>query len=171
MAEHSPGAALEALDVIELEASRTLEELRSMVGLLRREGHAELAPQRGVHDIPGLRRADDRCAVHVDLSGDLDDLPPHVGAALYRIAQESLTNALQHARDATRVDVCVTGERDAVRLTVRDDGQPTTSRGATGFGVVGMTERAVLLGGSLRAGPHAGGGWGVEAVIPREALR
>jgi signal transduction histidine kinase len=60
--------------------------------------------------------------VDVQVAGDLDDAQPGVGAALYRIAQEAVTNAVRHARDATRITVQVAGEDEQVRLTVRDDG-------------------------------------------------
>jgi signal transduction histidine kinase len=171
VAQQRPEGALEALGVIEREASRTLAELRTIVGVLRDGDHADLAPQRGVPDIVSLSGADDRRRVGVTVTGDVEDLPPPVGAALFRIAQESLTNALQHAREATRVDIDVTGEPGWVRLTVRDDGSPTTGWSTAGYGLVGMTERATLLGGTLRAGPHPDGGWRVEAVIPRDARR
>ena len=118
-----PGAAVDALRVIEEEGSRTLAEMRTMVGALRDREDADLTPQNGVADIERLARTvDDEPRVHVGLTGDLDELGPTVGAATYRIAQESVTNALRHARNATRIDVQVAGDQDAVRLTVRDDG-------------------------------------------------
>ena len=104
----------------------------------------------------------------MELSDDLDDLGPPVDAAIYRIAQESITNAVRHARRATRVDVSVAGESDCVRLTVRDDGDAgSTGRSGAGYGLVGMAERAMLLGGTLEAGPDPDGGWTVSAVLPR----
>jgi signal transduction histidine kinase len=108
--------------------------------------------------------------VDVQLAGDLDDLRPLVGAAVYRIAQESITNAVRHARHATRIDVRITGDRDCVRVTVRDDGDAGTRAAdrSSGYGLVGMTERAALLGGSLEASPNAERGWTVTAVLPRE---
>jgi len=167
VAREHPDAAVEALEVIEGEASRTLQELRTIVGVLRDGEHADLAPQRGVAEIPGLARVDDQRRVDVTMTGQLDDLSSQVGAALYRIAQEALTNALHHSQHATRVDISVTGEPGCVRLSVHDNGTPTTGWSTAGYGVVGMTERATLLGGSLRAGPQTTGGWSVEAVIPR----
>ena len=166
-----PGAAVDALKVIEEEASRTLAEMRSIVGVLREHEEAELAPQRGVADLNQLAdRVGDRPRVEVQLSGDLDDLGPSVGAAVYRIAQESITNAVRHARHATRISVSVAGDDDCVRLTVRDDGDASsTGRHSTGYGLVGMTERAMLLGGTLEAGPGPDRGWVVNAVLPRAA--
>ena len=79
-----------------------------------------------------------------------------------------MTNALRHARNATRIDVQVVGDQDAIRLTVRDDGdQVHPSSVNAGYGVVGMTERAALLGGTLEAGPGPDHGWVVDAVLPR----
>ena len=166
-----PGAAVDALKVIEEEASRTLAEMRGIVGVLREDEEPELAPQRGVADIKQLAdRVGDRPRVEVHLSGDLDDLGPSVGAAVYRIAQESITNAVRHARHATTISVSVAGDHDCVRLTVRDDGDASsTGRRSAGYGLVGMTERAMLLGGTLEAGPGPDRGWTVNAVLPRAA--
>lgn len=169
VATSDPAAALDALKVIEGEGSRALAELRTMVGALRDREDAELAPQHGVVDIEGLARSvHDGPGVQVSLTGELDGISPTVGAAAYRIAQESVTNALRHAHHATRIDVRVIGENHAVRLTVRDDGERVHAPSvATGYGVVGMTERAALLGGSLQAGPGPDRGWVVDVVIPR----
>jgi signal transduction histidine kinase len=174
VAATDPDAAIDALRVIENEASRALTEMRLMVGALRDGDEASLVPQPGVSDIERLARSiGDAPRVTVALSGDLDDLQPSVGAAVYRLAQESITNAVRHARHATRVDVSVEGQRDYVRLTVADDGDAGPAvRGSLGYGLVGMTERATILGGTLDAGPGAGGGWTVSAVLPRtRALR
>jgi signal transduction histidine kinase len=165
-----PNAAVDALGAIEEEASRTLAEMRAMVGALRQGEEPELAPQRGVADIHRLARgAGDGPRVEVQLAGDLGRLRPSVDAALYRLAQESITNAVRHARHATRIDVRVTGDDDCVRLTVRDDGDagPSAADASSGYGLVGMAERATLLGGTLDAGPSAGRGWTVTAVLPR----
>ena len=172
VAQSRPGAAVEALEVIEAEGSRTLTEMRTMVGALRERDDADLAPQVGTADIQRLARSvGDEPLVEVHLSGDLEDLSPSVGAASYRIAEESVTNALRHARHATRIVVRVSGEQDYLRLSVRDDGDPvSTNRPRDGYGIVGMTERATLLGGTLQAGPVGPSpdrGWLVEAALPR----
>ena len=169
VAPSEPEAAIDALRVIEDEGSRTLAEMRTMVGALREREDADLAPQSGVADIERLARSvDAEPRVQVRLTGDLGELSPAVGSATYRIAQESVTNARRHAHNATRIDVQVIGAEDAVRLTVRDDGAPVhASSVAAGFGVVGMTERAALLGGTLAAGPGPDHGWVVDAVLPR----
>ncbi|MEU4389572.1 histidine kinase [Kribbella sp. NPDC023855] len=169
VAATDPSAAVDALLVIEAEASRTLAEMRVMVGNLREDEAASMAPPQGVADLERLvRSVGDRPRVELELTGDLADLQPAVGAAVYRIAQESITNAVRHARHATRIDVRVAGEEHCVRLTVRDDGDAGASAwNSSGYGLVGMTERATLLGGSFEAGPGPDRGWTVEAVLPR----
>ena len=166
LAATHPMAAVDALLVIEEAASRALSELRAIVGALRDGDEADLAPQRGVADVARLAAATDGPRVEVELKGDLESLRPMVAAAVYRIAQESITNAVRHARHATRIDVRVIGEQDSVLVVVLDDGEPAAAS-APGYGVAGMTERAALLGGTLEAGPSTGGGWLVSATLPR----
>jgi signal transduction histidine kinase len=163
-----PAAAVEALAGVEEEGARTLEDMRAMVAALREGGAgAELAPPAGVADLARLVRAPaGRLRVDLGLDGELDALPPAVDAAVYRIVQESVTNAMRHAVDATEVVVRVTGEPQRVRVTVRDDGA-RAGRGRDGYGLAGLRERAALLGGELRAGPGAEAGWRVEAELPR----
>ncbi len=169
VAPSDPGAAVEALRVVEEEGSRTLAEMRAMVGALRDREEADLAPQNSVGDIERLARSvDGEPRVLVRLMGDLDELSSAVGSATYRIAQESVTNALRHARNASRIDVRVVGDEDAVRVRVCDDGDPVHAPNIlVGYGVIGMTERVALLGGTLEAGPAHDHGWVVDAVLPR----
>jgi len=139
-----------------------------MVGALRDGDDVELAPLGGIADIERLARsAGDQPGVQVDLSVP-DEVSPTVGAALYRIAQESVTNAMRHARHASQIVIQVTGRDGWIHLTVRDDGeQVPATRSTDGYGIVGMTERAKLLGGTLKAGPGPDRGWLVEAVFPQ----
>lgn len=168
LAASHPDRAAEALEIIEDAASRTLDEMRAMVGVLRDGAKPDFAPQPGLADIERLARSVGGWPrVDVHLSGDFAALPPSVGVALYRIAQESVTNAVRHARQATLISVHVADEGAQVRLTVRDDGDATTAHAVPGYGIIGMTERAALLGGTLEAGPGPGGGWTVDAVLPK----
>ena len=169
VAASHPERAIEALATIEDAATRTLTELRAIVGVLRASQDGEFAPQPGVAEVEQLATdGRTRPCVEVTLSGELDDLSPAVGAAIYRLAQESITNARRHARHATQVTVAVTGHADQVRLTVDDDGSSgPSSRAPAGYGLVGMRERATLLGGTFHAGPTDGRGWRVEAALPR----
>jgi signal transduction histidine kinase len=172
MARQRPEVGLEALAAIEGEASRTLAEMRAMVRVLRDGAPAEYAPQPGIADLVSLARRDPVPVVNVEVPGDLDELSLQVDAAVYRLAQEALTNALRHARNASRVEIRVVEGPGRLRLRVTDDGQIDPARSAThGFGLLGMTERVQLLGGTLRAGPAPGGGWTVDAELPTEVRR
>ncbi|WP_344488431.1 sensor histidine kinase [Nonomuraea monospora] len=172
-AASDPDAAVDALRVIEAEASRTLAEMRTMVRVLRRDHGAampDLAPNPHLADLHRLAgRGRVGPVVDVRIDGDLDGVPASVGAAVYRIAQESVTNARRHARHATRIEVSVAADDSAVRLRVSDDGDSTAGRSVTspGYGLLGMIERAGLLGGTCEAGPNPGRGWTVTAVLPR----
>jgi len=166
-----PDAAADALRVIAAEASRTLTEMRAMVRVLRRDEPAELAPGRDIADLEQLAgRPRVGPSVDVRLLGDFDGLPPAVGAAIYRIAQESVTNARRHARHATHIEVSVAADHASVRLRVRDDGDAASARPAPGYGLIGMIERAGLLGGTCEAGPGPDRGWTVTAVLPRTGV-
>jgi len=169
-----PEAAADALSVIEEEATRALEEMRSMVGTLRQGDRADLRPQQGVRDLCRLERhgGGPGPRVVVTIAGQVDELRPSVDAACFRLAQEAVTNALRHARQASEVQVRVDGDDDHVRLTVVDDGRGggASTASTPGFGLVGMAERAKLLGGTFDAGPRPDGGWTVAATLPRRAV-
>lgn len=168
IAETRPEAAADALRTIEAEASRALSEMRTMVRTLRDGQAVDLVPQHGVADLALL--ADERGdapRIVVDVSADVGTLRPAVDAAVYRLVQESITNAVRHARHATLVDVRITADADSVRVSVIDDGDEVPARAVWGYGLTGMTERATLLGGTLAAGPRADGGWSVTATVPR----
>ncbi|WP_203737886.1 sensor histidine kinase [Actinoplanes italicus] len=166
----SLSGATEALETINREAARTLAEMRMMVSALRdvRE-RSPLTPRHRIADIERLAGdSTTTLRIGVELRGDLTNLPPAVEGALYRVTQESVANAQRHAQHATRVSVEVTGSATDVRLTVSDDGRRVAAATSShGFGLVGMTERVTLLGGTLTAGPNADRGWSVRAVLPR----
>jgi signal transduction histidine kinase len=166
----SLSGATEALETIDREAARTLAEMRTMVGALRdRQKQPAMSPRRRIADIEHLAaNSTDSLRIDVELRGELTNLPPALEAALYRVTQESVTNAQRHAQQATRIEVTVTGSATDVQLTVSDDGARTTPvPNQSGYGLVGMTERVTLLGGTLTAGPNPDRGWGVRAVFPR----
>ncbi|GAA0984048.1 sensor histidine kinase [Nocardiopsis tropica] len=170
VARTRPEAAVEALAVIESEASRALGEMRTMVRALRRGEPAERAPSPHLGDLEELAcRAGPGPAVEVEIGGALHDLAPAVTAALHRLARESVTNARRHARDAGLVRVRVDADDASVRLSVSDDGDTGRLRPAAppGYGIIGMAERAELLGGTCEAAPNPDGGWTVTAVLPR----
>lgn len=164
-----PERALATLVTIEEEASRTLKEMRALVGVLRDGTDADLAPRRGLADIERLARpGGEVLGVRVQVASDVDAVDPAVSTALYLIAAEAVTNATRHAFGATQVTIDVAASRGQVRLRVHDDGATSTaSPTPAGYGLRGMAERASLLGGTLRAGPDPDSGWTVDASLPR----
>ena len=162
----NPDAATDALRVIEAEASRTLAEMRSMVRVLRQGEAPELTPGRALTDIEQLASAEGDPRIDVQVTGDLESIPPTVAAAVYRLAQESVTNARRHARGASRIDVVVEADEGGVRLRVTNDGEVAPAK-TPGYGITGMMERASLLGGTCQSVRAPGGGWVVTAVLPR----
>lgn len=160
-----PEAAERALGTIEREASRALGELRSLVATLRDNDPASSSPQAGLREIEALIR-DLGARASLELVGDLDHLPPAVEHALHRIAREALHNAATHGQGVQHVAVRIAAEGPSVRLSVIDDGAPAGAPTRQGFGLVGMSERANLLGGTFEAGPLPSRGWRVEAVLP-----
>ncbi|MQY30814.1 hypothetical protein NRB56_64180 [Nocardia sp. RB56] len=171
--ESTPGAAVDALRLIETEAALTLTEMRSIVRALRHDRPSDdenCFPTPGLADLARLAElAGDGPAVAVEIGGGVTDLPATVGTALHRMAQEAITNAMRHARNATRVEVRIDADDTEVRLLVRDDGDAGRAllAGPAGYGLIGMAERAGLLGGTCEAGPNPGRGWTVTAVLPR----
>jgi len=157
LADSDPAAATDALRVIEAEAASCLVEMRTVVKALRADD-----------PLPLLALAGGRPPVDLDVAGDLSGLEPAVGAALFRLAQEAVTNARRHAKDATRIEVRVATDDTSVHLRVTDDGSPSAAPATgRGFGLAGMRERAQLLGGVCSAGPNPGRGWSVTATLPR----
>jgi signal transduction histidine kinase len=157
-------------------AREALTQMRGLLGVLRsdRAESADLVPQPRLEDVPDLVEAARRAGATVTLtmSADRSPLPPGVGLTVYRIVQESLSNAGRHAPGAA-VSVVVEQEPRSVLLKVKNGppaaGQQETN--GTGHGLAGMRERVALLGGSLQAGPEADGGFAVRAVLPAGAPR
>ncbi len=169
LAASDPEAPLQALRVVEEEASRTLAEMRMMVGALRDGEELDLSPQRGIADIDDLASSNGHGPkISVERTGDLDGLSPSVESAVYRLAQEAVTNAIRHAGNPTLVRVVVSVDTQSVRLRVSDDGEPVpASRSHAGYGIVGMEERVRLLGGTIEVGPGSDRGWEVAIELPR----
>ena len=167
LAVADPDAAADALRLIEAEASRALAEMRAMVRVLRRDEPVDLAPSPRIADLDRLATSPGAGpSVEVDLAGDLDDVHPSVDAAVYRLAQEAVTNARRHAKHATRIEVRVAADDTSVHLRVSDDGHGS-ARTSPGYGLIGMFERVDLLGGTCAAGPDRARGWTVTATLPR----
>lgn len=165
-----PDLARENLLAIEQTSSRALEEMRSILGMLRSDDDTR-APTPGLAEVDALLERAREAGLEVDRHGSGPVVVPSaVGAAAYRIVQESLTNVIRHV-GPTRVRVGVTTEADVLCVSVVDDGPRSGApapapRSAPGHGIRGMRERCELLGGALEAGRSAGPGFEVRARIP-----
>jgi len=154
-----PELAYPALETVRTVAGEALIEVRSVLGIIRAEPACDAAGSlAALAERAGLD-------VSVTVSGRAVPLPPQVDAAVYRIAQEALTNVRRHSgvTDA-EVRLCYRPRRVEIDVTDRGRGR---GDGAAGTGITGMRERVTVLGGRLAAGPRPDGGFRVWASIPR----
>lgn len=168
--DRDPEQAAEALAVVESTGRNALDELRRLLGVLRREdGMAAIVPQPTAGDLTALVEQWRDAGMDVDLDADEEpaDLPAGVSLTVYRIVQEALTNVMKHAGPA-HAQVIVRYDDD-VRIEVTDDGRGSLPRDdvpSSGQGLIGMRERVELFDGTLAIGPRPGGGYRVRATIP-----
>jgi signal transduction histidine kinase len=165
-----PDQAMDALQAIRRASKDGLRELRAILDVLRQvDGDEPAVAQPDIAAIAALVEATSAAGTPTELvvDGSLDDLPPQVALATYRIVQESLTNVIRHAGRA-HARVAIQRDAERVLLDIVDDGTGSEEAfaGGAGTGLAGMTERAGALGGTLRAAPRPGGGFGVHAELP-----
>jgi signal transduction histidine kinase len=179
-----PGQAKDALAAIESTSRETLAGLRRMLTGLRRAepeaapgigpgtapatgpGQAPREPAPGLADIDRLvaTTLDAGVLVEVHWHGSRAPLPADIDLSAYRIIQEAITNVVRHA-GTSQCRVSIDRQEDELSIEVVDNGRGGAITG-TGFGIVGMRERAELLGGDFSAGPRPGGGFRVSARLP-----
>jgi signal transduction histidine kinase len=171
VAAKKPQQAVEALQAITVASNETLEELRGILGLLRQSAGSRAA-SFGRDRFEALVETTSKAGVPtcLEVSGRLEELPIPVGLAAYRIVQEALANVLRHAGEASAT-VAVTHEGDRLTITVEDDGLGPAAAAerrspGSGYGIMGMRERAQALGGDLEARARAVGGFRVSAYLP-----
>jgi len=179
--EADPAQARTALETVAATGREALEDMRRLVGVLRGsqpDDHDPLdravAVDRRREGLGQLHQLVDRATsagldVDVEVDGPVADLPPAVELAVFRLAQEALTNVIRHAGARARVDLRVLVTAGDVTLSVVDDGggaaAPSPDGGA-GHGLIGMRERIGMVGGTLDAGPRPGGGFRISALLP-----
>lgn len=176
-------AARRSILEVRAQGKQALDSLRTVVGVLRHDDSAagpapapssavELDPVPGLRDLPDLVDAAHGLGEQVLLSvvGTAYPLAPVADVTAYRVAQEALSNARQHA-PGQLVEVGLAYTDQAVRLSVRNPTRaPAEPRERAGFGLAGMHERAALVGGTLAAGSAPGPAWRVTLVLPRPGL-
>jgi signal transduction histidine kinase len=155
-----PETAREAFATIEEVARETVGDIDQMVRVLREDGSRErgheVEPPPGLASLDGLldRHRAAGLRVTTTVSGERRPLPPGVDRGAYRILQEALTNAARHGNGSAEVELAFGTGR--LEITVINPLSPGDRGAGGGHGVVGMRERAELLGGSLEAGPRDG---------------
>lgn len=162
-----PDKARESLEAIKTTSGQALEEVRGVLGFLRSDGYDARSPEPDLSRIPVLVETYRRAGLDVAYENTLGHgVSPATGHALYRIVQESLTNAGRHAQ-ASRVAIRLAEDDGWFVLTVADDGRGRADDPITeGKGMLGMRERAELLGGRFATRETPGGGLTVEARLP-----
>lgn len=175
--DRDAGLALEALETVEATGRSALGELRRLLGFVgEAPAHAPLEPAPTLADLPALARRAHDAGLPTTF---FQDGAPHAGgglpagaeAAVYRIAQEALTNAIKHAGPGATATMSLSFAPSELILEVRDAGgggeaRPDTALPSGGHGLVGMRERVALYGGELDAGAVADGGFRVVARLP-----
>jgi signal transduction histidine kinase len=173
-----PPELVESFGEIRASALAGLAELRRVLGVLRTDGR-DTAPQPGLADLDALLDSarSGGVSVTVTRTGNPVTLPEGVDLSAYRIVQEALSNAMRHA-PGSHVWLHLAYRPDSLVLEIRNDAQGPAGSTAPvlvasgaravggGHGLVGMRERATMLGGSLEAGPREDGGFQVTATLP-----
>jgi len=166
----APSQAEETLRTLEATGRQAMDELRRVLGVLRTQtaDGGELTPQPSLADVRDLATGDPTLKVELTEVGTPPaDLRSSVGLSLYRVVQEALTNVRKHAGQVRTVSVRLSYGADRVDVQIADDGRgASVALNEAGHGLVGMRERMALCGGTVSAGPRAGGGWQVRASAP-----
>ena len=170
-----PGQVRDALAAVKQASKEGLNELRSVLAILRQDGEpAPRSPAAGVSRLGDLaaQAAAAGLEVRTETQGSQRPLPFSVDVTAYRIVQEALTNIRRHAGAAAATVRLDYGD-SALTVQVDDDGRgPAASPGeAGGQGIAGMRRRVAALGGDFQAGPRPGGGFQIRARLPLDSAR
>ena len=167
MAGRDPARSTDAMEQVSRTGRQALGETRRLLGVLRDEEEAALAPQPGLADLEPLLEQVRAAGLRVMLETSGRPIALGSGAELtvYRLVQEALTNTLKHADPNASATVRLRYEQDGIDVEVTDDGRSRSGAPSDGQGLPGMRERAAAYGGSVEAGPRATGGWRVHARL------
>lgn len=169
-ATNSLQAAQETLGTIAETGRSALTDMRRILGVLRTDQeNTNFTPQPDSGDLTNLVRQVRATGLKLSFTsfGTPVPLPTGIGLTVYRIAQEALTNVLKHAGPAAAAIITQQWEPGRLTMTIDDDGRgASTPSDGQGQGLVGMRERAIMVGGSLVSGPKPGGGFRVRVTIP-----
>ena len=170
--DREPAQATQALEAIRTTGRTAAGELARLVQVMRGGASSDAGEAPSLGDLGVLIEQIRTAGVPVThtTAGALDEVPPGVSLAAYRIVQEALTNVVRHAGRA-QANVTVSVTDDHVELRIDDDGRGTTTAldphsPESGQGLLGMVERARMYGGDAHSGPRPGGGFRVQATLP-----
>ena len=171
--DRDPAQAVESLKQVEASGRSAVQDLRTMV-LTLRDVDESTSSWPTLADLDSLVDTARRSGQHAtyEVIGDIPHLTPAGELAIYRAAQEGLTNAAKHAGPLATVHVRLRGLPHAVELEVADDGRGGSPKiGGAGTGLIGMRERITAVGGTLEVGPKPRGGFRIRATVPAGAAR
>jgi signal transduction histidine kinase len=170
-AEHAwdsdPQRARESLRAARVTSLEAIEQLRTLLSVVRDDPSADRAPVPTVDDLPALADRATQAGFRVDLevTGTPRPIPPQVQASVYRVTQEGIANAMKHS-GAHGCRIRLRYQPDVVLVEVDDDGGTLTQPAGSQLGLAGIRERAALLGGHVEAGPRTSGGWRLTVAFP-----
>jgi signal transduction histidine kinase len=171
--QSDPADASDAFAIIERTGHQALDEMRRLLGILRRsDEQLALAPQPSLKELGTLVDQVQVAGLSVDVivEGEPRELPPGVELSAFRIVQEALTNTLNHAGPA-RARILIRYGADDLELEIADDGPGTSDGSGSGYGLIGMRERVALYGGEMQAGRRPEGGYALRVRLPLGAVR
>lgn len=165
--DRDPERVRETLASVRHTGQEAIDQMGTLLGLVRGDTDPSRAPQPRLRDLPTLveRMRDAGLDVELTTEGDERPLPLPLELSAYRIVQEGLTNASKHAGPA-RVRVVVHHADRHLRVEVTDDGLGSPAGGGSRRGLAGIAERVAVFGGELSAGPRPAGGWTLAASFP-----
>lgn len=179
LVDRDPKAAKEAIATVRATAKTSLDDIRSMIGVLRHgDDPAETSPTRGTDHIPDLVDFLEDAGIFttfIDEGYNRAIIPAHIDMGLFGIAREACTNMVRHSQ-ATKATISLTMNHGTAYLTITDNGRgsgvsvedvtlPLSSDGE-GHGIQGIAERVRLLNGTFEAGDIADGGFCIKVAIP-----
>lgn len=181
VAGSNPIKAIQAMEAVETAGRQALVELRHLLGVIRPEDESgQLSPQPGLADVPKLVDSFRSAGLSVSYSVNAPQgkLPVGIDLTIYRIIQEALTNVIKHAGSNVMASFIVQIDLQGVNIKIDNNGNLRgESKGLgngkqtfepSGYGIVGMQERANMLGGSFEAKPNESGGFAIRCYIPLE---
>jgi signal transduction histidine kinase len=165
--ESDPTKAREALLAARMTSLEAIDQLRTLLSVVRDDPTAERTPVPGIHDLPALAARTTAAGFPVDLRvvGTPRPVPAQVQASVFRVTQEGISNAMKHS-GSSGCRIRLEYQSHSVIVEVDDDGGAPTVAPGSQLGLAGVRERAHLYGGDVEAGPLTGGGWRLKVAFP-----